>query len=50
MKTTVEHKKVPKDWWLYHLETCGTKYRGCDPNCPKRIYEETGVWNRQGEE
>ncbi len=22
------------------LSTCGTKHRGCDPQCPKRWYEE----------
>jgi hypothetical protein len=36
--------RPPKDWWTYHLKTCGTQYRGCDPNCPKNIYEETGKW------
>ena len=37
-------KKPPKDWWTYHTKDCGTKYRGCSPDCPKNIYEETGEW------
>jgi uncharacterized protein YodC (DUF2158 family) len=23
-----------------HLPTCGTQFRGCDPNCPKEIREQ----------
>jgi uncharacterized protein YodC (DUF2158 family) len=23
-----------------HLSTCGTQFRGCDPNCPKEIREQ----------
>ena len=34
----------PKDWWEYHSMDCGTKYRGCAPECPKDIYENTGEW------
>jgi hypothetical protein len=36
--------KPPKNWWHYHTKDCGTKYRGCSPDCPKDIYEETGKW------
>jgi len=38
--------EVPKDWHTYHHKNCGTMYRGCDSeNCPKDIYERTGVWD-----
>jgi hypothetical protein len=37
-------KKPPEDWWTYHTKDCGTKYRGCSPDCPKDIYERTGEW------
>lgn len=23
-----------------HLKTCGTEYRGCDPQCPARLWDE----------
>jgi hypothetical protein len=36
--------KPPKNWWQYHTGDCGTKYRGCSPDCPKNIYEITGKW------
>jgi hypothetical protein len=36
---------APKDWYLYHLQECGTKYRGCAPFCPKDRYERTGYWD-----
>ena len=36
--------KPPKNWHDYHLPSCGTKYRGCDPKCPKEVFEETGKW------
>jgi hypothetical protein len=36
--------KPPKNWWMYHTKDCGTKYRGCSPDCPKDIYERTGEW------
>ena len=36
--------KPPENWWHYHTKDCGTKYRGCSPDCPKDIYEETGKW------
>lgn len=34
----------PDDWHTYHARGCGVNYRGCAPECPKRQYEETGVW------
>ena len=34
----------PANWWEYHLPSCGTEYRGCDPACPKDVYERTGKW------
>lgn len=34
----------PKNWHEYHLSTCGTEYRGCDPKCPKNVWEEEGKW------
>lgn len=34
----------PENWWCHHLSTCGTMYRGCDPKCPKEVWEETGKW------
>ena len=37
-------RKPPEDWWTYHTKDCGTKYRGCSPDCPKDIYERTGEW------
>lgn len=37
-------KKPPENWWTYHTKDCGTMYRGCSPDCPKNIYEETGEW------
>lgn len=27
----------PRPW---HLPTCGTEYRGCDPQCPARLWDE----------
>lgn len=36
--------KPPKNWWEHHTKDCGTMYRGCSPDCPKNIYEETGKW------
>jgi len=36
--------RIPKEWWHYHSRECGTKYRGCAPDCPKDIYERTGRW------
>jgi len=27
-------------WWQNHLPTCGTAYRGCDPQCPKELEEQ----------
>ena len=39
--------KIPEDWWTYHHQECGTKYRGCSPECPKEIYELTGEWTGQ---
>ncbi len=29
-----------------HLETCGTAFRGCDPNCPKEIAEKNKQENK----
>jgi hypothetical protein len=37
-------RQPPKNWWTYHTKDCGTKYRGCSPDCPKDIYERTGEW------
>jgi len=36
--------KPPKDWEQYHSPRCGSYFRGCAPECPKDIYEKTGVW------
>jgi hypothetical protein len=30
---------VPEKYTPEHLPTCGTRYRGCDPTCPKHISE-----------
>ena len=38
--------EVLRDYYKYYSPDCGTKYRGCAPDCPKRIFEETGVWTR----
>lgn len=27
-------------WHTRHLQTCGTAYRGCDPQCPKDLAEK----------
>lgn len=35
---------IPRKYWLYHTKNCGTKFRGCDPVCPKDVYEKTGKW------
>lgn len=35
---------VPKDWYTYHLDECGTRSRGCSTDCPQYIYESTGKW------
>jgi hypothetical protein len=41
-------QKAPKNYYAYHHQDCGTKYRGCHPTlCPKNEYEKTGVWNRK---
>lgn len=38
-------KTIPDNWWTYHHEDCGTKYRDCHPSkCPKNVYEKTGKW------
>jgi len=34
----------PDDWYRYHASGCGTRYRGCAPDCPKDTWERTGVW------
>lgn len=26
------------------LETCGTRFRGCDPACPRDVWHEKGAW------
>lgn len=27
------------EWWTRHLSSCGTAFRGCDPECPKELAE-----------
>ena len=44
MITRSRSNKPPKNWWMYHTKDCGTKYRGCSPDCPKDSYETTGKW------
>lgn len=34
----------PLEWWQYHHCDCGTRYRGCSPECPKDVFERTGLW------
>lgn len=34
---------VGPDARLIHLQTCGTAFRGCDPNCPKDLAEKADV-------
>ena len=34
--------RVPYKFWRFHASGCSTQYRGCTPDCPKRIYEEIG--------
>ncbi len=29
----------PLPWWTFHSPDCGTKYRGCAPDCPKDARE-----------
>jgi hypothetical protein len=36
--------EAPEGYWRFHHPGCGTEYRGCHPDCPKDIYERTGVW------
>lgn len=31
---------LPANWWTFHHYACGTGYRGCSPQCPKRRIEE----------
>lgn len=31
-------------WHCCHSPDCGTKYRDCAPDCPKDVWERTGVW------
>lgn len=40
----VGQKVVPSDYCNFHSKDCGTKFRGCAPDCPKDIYERTGRW------
>jgi len=40
---------VPSDWHEHHSKECGTTYRGCAPDCPKDVYEKTGVWTEPSE-
>ena len=35
---------APVDYWNYHHPDCGTRYRGCAPECPKDVFERTGEW------
>lgn len=43
--TPAEDDSAPvTDYHLYHSDDCGTKYRGCAPDCPKDTWEHTGVW------
>jgi hypothetical protein len=35
---------LPKKWSDCHSHECGTAYRGCAPNCPKDVWERTGLW------
>lgn len=35
-------------WYENHLSTCGTSFRGCDPNCPKEIMENKMNEQEQG--
>jgi hypothetical protein len=28
------------EWYTRHLPTCGTSFRGCDPECPKELAEQ----------
>jgi len=37
-------KILTRDWYTYHDKDCGTKYRGCSPQCPKDIYEKPRKW------
>ena len=32
------------NWHTRHHRDCGTKFRGCSPDCPKDHYEKTGNW------
>lgn len=37
-------RQPPADTSKFHSRDCGTKYRGCAPDCPKDTYEITGEW------
>jgi D-beta-D-heptose 7-phosphate kinase/D-beta-D-heptose 1-phosphate adenosyltransferase len=35
---------IPRKYWEYHHKNCSTMHRGCDPECPKDVFEKTGKW------
>jgi len=35
---------IPRNWTDYHHKNCDTLHRGCDPECPKDVYETTSKW------
>lgn len=37
-------RSPPADYSRFHSRDCGTKCRGCAPDCPKDIYENTQDW------
>ena len=40
MVDVIPAPETPLDPDPEHLPTCGTAHRGCDPQCPKRWFEE----------
>lgn len=34
------------EWWTRHLSSCGSAFRGCDPECPKEMAERLRRPNR----
>jgi hypothetical protein len=39
-KAHLAHAPTDDPWWAVHSPDCGTKYRGCAPDCPKAARED----------
>ena len=41
---TAQLHPLPDNWHKWHSIRCNREFRGCAPECPKRVYEDTGLW------